>query len=106
MSMVSNNTRHATATEGVDEMGYGAASDLINSDISLLAYAQQLCAERLAAYSAAPHDAEEHANIETSVLAGGYAYRQIAELVQNAADAIADGIADASQATTECPGRI
>lgn len=87
-------------------MGYGAASDLIDSDISLLAYAQQLCAERLAAYSAAPHDAEEHANIETSVLAGGYAYRQIAELVQNAADAIADGIADADQATSKGPGRI
>lgn len=57
---------------------------------ALLTYAQQLCEERLAAYNAAPHDAEEHANIELSVLAGGYAYRQVAELVQNAADAIAE----------------
>jgi hypothetical protein len=62
-------------------------------DSELLAYARQLCEERLAAYNAAPHDAEEHANIELSVLAGGYAYRQIAELVQNAADAVADAAA-------------
>ena len=59
-------------------------------DSALVAYALQLCRERLSAYRAAPHDAEEHANIELSVLAGGYAYRQIAELVQNAADAVAD----------------
>jgi len=56
----------------------------------LVSYAEQLCAERMAAYRAAPHDAEEHANIETAVLAGGYAYRQVAELIQNAADAIAE----------------
>lgn len=56
----------------------------------LLDYAERLCRERLQAYAAAPHDAEEHANVEQSVLAGGYAYRQVAELVQNAADAIVD----------------
>ncbi len=69
----------------------GAAAD------DLVDYARQLCRERLAAYRAAPHDAEEHANIELSVLAGGYAYRQIAELVQNAADAVADGDADTEE---------
>ena len=58
---------------------------------NLVDYAFRLCEERLAAYRAAPHDAEEHANIEMSVLAGGYAYRQIAELIQNAADAISEG---------------
>jgi superfamily II DNA or RNA helicase len=54
----------------------------------LIGYAVRLCENRIAAYREAPHDAEEHANIEQSVLAGGYAYRQVAELVQNAADAI------------------
>lgn len=67
----------------------------------LVTYAQRLCEDRLAAYSAAPHDAEEHANIETSVLAGGYAYRQVAELVQNAADAISE-----MSASGAGPGRI
>ncbi len=56
----------------------------------LISYAKSLCDDRLNAYRAAPHDAEEHANIETSVLAGGYAYRQIAELVQNGADAVSE----------------
>lgn len=59
-------------------------------DLSLVGYAERLCAERLSAYRAAPHDAEEHANVETSVLAGGYGYRQVAELVQNAADAVSE----------------
>lgn len=67
------------------------------TDGELHAYALQLCEERLAAYSAAPHDAEEHANIELSVLAGGYAYRQVAELVQNAADAIAEATTTAGE---------
>lgn len=64
--------------------------DLHSCEPSLVEYAERLCKERLTAYKAAPHDAEEHANVETSVLAGGYGYRQIAELVQNAADAISD----------------
>jgi superfamily II DNA or RNA helicase len=66
----------------------------------LVDYARRLCADRLSAYSVAAHDVDEHANIETSVLAGGYAYRQIAELVQNAADAIPEGRVDHG------PGRI
>ncbi|MBR1247495.1 DEAD/DEAH box helicase [Bradyrhizobium sp. AUGA SZCCT0169] len=64
--------------------------------MDLVAYAEELCQQRLAAYRTAPHDVEEHANIETSVLAGGYAYRQVAELIQNAADAIADASAPQS----------
>ena len=58
---------------------------------TLTRYAEKLCHDRLQAYQAAPHDAREHANVEESVLAGGYAYRQIAELVQNAADAVVEG---------------
>lgn len=43
---------------------------------------------RLAGYRLNPADIREHAGIEETVLAGGYGYRQILELVQNGADAI------------------
>lgn len=43
---------------------------------------------RLAAYGNEPGDIKEHAGIEETVLAGGYGYRQVLELVQNGADAI------------------
>jgi superfamily II DNA or RNA helicase len=42
----------------------------------------------LKAYSALPSLIKEHHGIEQTVLAGGYGYRQILELVQNGADAI------------------
>ncbi|MEH2484543.1 DEAD/DEAH box helicase [Bradyrhizobium sp. AZCC 2230] len=63
---------------------------LSHTESALVEYSRRLCEDRLAAYRSAPHDAEEHANIETSVIAGGYAYRQVAELVQNAADAVSE----------------
>lgn len=81
-------------------MGTRILTRVTQGSPALVAYAKQLCAERLAAYREAPHDAEEHANIETSVLAGGYAYRQVAELIQNAADAIAEA------AGSSAPNRI
>lgn len=40
------------------------------------------------AYIHAPHDVEEHLGIEASISQGGYATRQIHELIQNGADAI------------------
>lgn len=43
---------------------------------------------RLRAYEASPGDIREHTGIEQVVLAGGYGYRQVLELVQNGADAI------------------
>ncbi len=43
---------------------------------------------RIRAYSECPADISEHFGIEQTVLAGGYGYRQILELVQNGADAI------------------
>lgn len=43
---------------------------------------------RLAAYRSAREDIPEHYGIEETVLAGGYGYRQVMELVQNGADAI------------------
>src|SRR5665213_2271514 len=49
---------------------------------------EQRRAERLAAYAASPSDIREHYGIEQTVLAGGYGYRQVLELVQNGADAI------------------
>lgn len=70
-------------------MGVGVEG-LTIIDADLASYANQLCQNRMAAYQDAPHDAEEHANIELSVLAGGYAYRQVAELIQNAADAVVE----------------
>ncbi len=46
------------------------------------------CKKRLRAYEAQPRDAAEHYETENEVLSGGYAYRQLFEMVQNAADAI------------------
>ncbi|MCB1092380.1 MAG: ATP-dependent helicase, partial [Verrucomicrobiae bacterium] len=43
---------------------------------------------RLSAYRSAPGDIREHFGIEETVLAGGYGYRQVMELIQNGADAI------------------
>ena len=44
--------------------------------------------KRLEAYEVQPLDVREHAETENEVLSGGYAYRQLYELIQNAADAI------------------
>ncbi len=44
--------------------------------------------QRIAAYRVMPRDIKEHHGIEQTVLAGGYGYRQVLELVQNGADAI------------------
>ncbi|PYD49490.1 hypothetical protein CFR79_14400 [Komagataeibacter saccharivorans] len=55
------------------------------------AFVADECDRRLRAYSAQPRDANEHYETEIEVLSGGYAYRQLFELVQNAADAIGEG---------------
>lgn len=52
------------------------------------AFLEQLNRRRLQAYAADPGLLKEHYGIEELVLAGGYGYRQILELVQNGADAI------------------
>lgn len=54
----------------------------------LEALIEQKYQNRLAAYRKEPGDIREHAGIEETVLAGGYGYRQVLELVQNGADAI------------------
>jgi len=49
---------------------------------------EQFNNKRLRSYEADPGLLKEHFGIEETVLAGGYGYRQILELVQNAADAL------------------
>ena len=49
---------------------------------------EQLNSKRLRSYDADPGLLKEHFGIEETVLAGGYGYRQIFELVQNGADAL------------------
>ena len=51
-------------------------------------FLKKLNAQRLSSYDADPGLLKEHAGIEQAVLAGGYGYRQILELVQNGADAL------------------
>lgn len=59
------------------------------SDLTALSrFVHEECERRLRAYEAQPRDAAEHYETENEVLSGGYAYRQLYELVQNAADAI------------------
>jgi len=55
---------------------------------ALSRFVHEECERRLRAYEAQPRDAAEHFETENEILSGGYAYRQLYELVQNAADAI------------------
>jgi len=48
--------------------------------------------KRLRSYEADPGLLKEHFGIEEAVLAGGYGYRQILELVQNGADALLEAL--------------
>lgn len=59
-----------------------------NDLTALSQFVHDECERRLRAYEAQPRDAAEHFETENEVLSGGYAYRQLYELVQNAADAI------------------
>lgn len=52
------------------------------------AFLEQLHNKRLRSYEADPGYLKEHFGTEQTVLAGGYGYRQILELVQNGADAL------------------
>ncbi|EHK53640.1 DEAD/DEAH box helicase [Allomesorhizobium alhagi] len=68
------------------------SADVSTSAVNPLAqFVANECEARLSAYSAQPRDAAEHYETENDVLSGGYAYRQLFELVQNAADAILEG---------------
>ncbi|MCC7491190.1 MAG: DEAD/DEAH box helicase [Fimbriimonadaceae bacterium] len=56
---------------------------------------------RLGAYERVPDDLSEHHGIEETVLAGGYGYRQVLELIQNAADAILEASVDERSEASE-----
>lgn len=51
-------------------------------------FLERLNDKRQRSYEADPGLLKEHAGIEETVLAGGYGYRQVLELVQNGADAL------------------
>ena len=55
---------------------------------ALTNFVEEACNRRLRAYEAEPRDTIEHFETENEVLSGGYAYRQVYELIQNAADAV------------------
>jgi len=62
-----------------------------SSDNSLAAYVEEDRGKTLAVYKIKAALLKEHFNTEEDVLAGGYRYRQIFEVIQNAADAILEG---------------
>ena len=57
-------------------------------DASLVAYVQSDRRKTIEAYRIKPEYIREHFDIEQAVLSSGYRYRQVFEVVQNAADAI------------------
>ncbi len=65
---------------------------------------EQINIKRLQSYVADPGLLKEHSGIEETVLAGGYGYRQILELVQNGADALLE--AQEQDAGQDGDGRI
>src|SRR5215212_9059000 len=67
-------------------------------------FLEQLNGRRLRSYIEDPGLLKEHYGIEQTVLAGGYGYRQIMELVQNGADAILEANQEGDAAT--CENRI
>ena len=58
------------------------------ADPSLVAFVRERLELRLGNYERIPDDVRDHHETEVEALAGGYSYRQVLELVQNAADAI------------------
>ncbi|MBB3472751.1 DEAD/DEAH box helicase [Sphingomonas sp. BK345] len=77
----------------------GSGQPAVGSDgfEELAAFVADECERRLRAYEAQPRDANEHFETEVEVLSGGYAWRQLFELVQNAADAIGEAGHDAGR---------
>jgi superfamily II DNA or RNA helicase len=74
------------ANDGGDLSGCG---DALHPPGSMLkSFLERRNARLLAAYRELPSLIEEHRGIEQTVLAGGYGYRQVMELIQNGADAI------------------
>ena len=72
--------------------------------IDLAEFIAGLNERRLAAYATEPADILEHHGIEENVLAGGYGYRQLLELVQNGVDAMIEDPVPANGSRN--PGRV
>lgn len=81
-----------------------AEHNTVVADAELLAFIHGLNSRRLAAYATEPADILEHHGIEENVLAGGYGYRQLLELVQNGVDAMIEDEAPADGSHN--PGRV
>ncbi len=73
-------------------MSTNAIGPLVSEDdhSELAVFIRDECERRLRAYEAQPRDVREHFETEIEVLSGGYAWRQLFELIQNAADAIGE----------------
>jgi hypothetical protein len=82
--------------------GGAAASGRWRAQPSLIAFVRERFERRLANYENIPDEVRDHYETEIEALAGGYTYRQVLELVQNAADAILEQATPASPAA----GRI
>ena len=65
-------------------------SDWQPTDGDLGSYIQDRTRRTLNSYHQQPDLVEEHANLEHDTARGGYAHRQLFELIQNSADALAD----------------
>ena len=65
------------------------ADDWAGPEGELGAYIAEESAKSLNAYREQPHLVDEHANQEEDTARGGYADRQLFELIQNSADALA-----------------
>lgn len=73
------------------------------ADADLVAFVRERFELRLGNYERIPDEVRDHHETEIEALAGGYSYRQVLELVQNAADAILE---DALTAPEVESGRI
>ena len=72
------------------------------ADARLVAFVRERLERRLTNYQNIPDEVRDHYETEIEALAGGYSYRQVLELVQNAADAILENATSANTAS----GRI
>ena len=71
-----------------DKARAGTATRWPAPDASLVAYVEEKRSTILQVYRIQPELIREHFGTEQSVLSSGYRYRQVFEVVQNAADAI------------------
>ena len=74
--------------DGTKQEGSMSAIPWAGPDSPLSQFIANDFENRLIAYQAKPDDITEHAKIEAQVNEGGYAERQLLELVQNARDSI------------------